>query len=153
MLAKSGLTDFHEWYATSFGSHTPWGDVDSPVLVTMAETALERELSTTIMRGGAKPALRRLAAGGVLTEQGSPGDELYLVLDGVFQVEVDGERVAEVGPGAVLGERAVLEGGMRTATVRALTDARVAVATAEQIDRGALERLASGHHREDAPEP
>ena len=149
LMAKSGLTDFREWYARSFGTHTPWGDEDSPVLVTMAESALERELSGVIMRGAAKPALRRVPSGGLLTEQGAPGDELFLVLDGVFQIEVDGERLAEVGPGAVVGERAILEGGRRTATVRALTECRVAVATGPQIDRGALERLASGHRRED----
>lgn len=150
LAAKSGLTDFREWYAKSFGTHTPWGDEDSPVLVTMAESALERELSAVIMRGGAKPALRRVPSGGVLMEQGAAGDELFLVLDGVFVIEVDGQRVAEVGPGTVIGERAILEGGRRSATVRALTECRVAVATGEQIERAALERLASGHRREDS---
>ena len=153
LQAKSGMIDFENWYATSFGTHTPWGDEDSPVLTTLVETALERQLSTEIMRGGSKPALRRVTAGSALMEQGTPGQELYLVLDGVLQVEVDGERLAEVGPGAVLGERAVLEGGHRTATVRALTDARVAVAPADQIDREALSRLAAGHRREDPDAP
>ena len=37
-----------------------------------------------------------------LTEQGDEGNELYL-LDGVLAVEVDGETVAEIGPGAILG--------------------------------------------------
>ncbi len=150
LVAKSGLTDFREWYAKSFGTHTPWGDEDSPVLIAMAESALERELSTVIMRGGAKPALRRVPSRRVLMEQGEAGDELYLVLDGVLEIEVDGERVAEVGPGAVVGERAILEGGRRSATVRALTECRVAVATGEQIERAALERLASLHRRENS---
>lgn len=106
-------------------------------------------MSTTIMRGGAKPEFRRLAERDTLTEQGDAGSELYLVLDGILAVEVDGESVAEVGPGAILGERAVLEGGRRTSTLRALSPVRVAVATADQIDRKALEELASGHRRED----
>lgn len=148
LVAKSGLTDFREWYATTFGTHTPWGDEDSPVLVAAAESALERDLSAAIMRGGTSPVRRRIPSGTALMEQGVVGEELYLVLDGVFEVEVDGVRVAEVGPGAVVGERAILEGGRRTATVRALTDCRVAVATTDQIDRRALERLASGHHHE-----
>ena len=38
--------------------------------------------------------------------------------------------LAELGPGAILGERAVLEGGRRTATLRAVTPVRVAVARA-----------------------
>ena len=46
---------------------------------------------------------------------------MFLILDGMFVVEVDGEQVAEIGPGAVVGERASLEGGLRTATLRATT--------------------------------
>ena len=37
-------------------------------------------------------------------------------LTGVLVVEVDGEQLAEVGSGSVLGERAVLEEGAHTAT-------------------------------------
>lgn len=149
LVAKSGLTDFREWYDTAFGEHSPWGDYDSPVLVTVAETALERALSAQIMRGGAKPAVKRLNAGDVVVRQGDPGEELFLLLDGVVQVEVDDERIAEAGPGVVIGERAVLEGGRRTATVRALTACKLAVAAADQIDRAALAELSEGHRREE----
>jgi hypothetical protein len=148
LAAKVGLADFKEWWRTSFGKHTPWGDTDSPALVTAVETALERELATSIMRGGAKPAIRKFAAGDVLTEQGQPGDELFLLLDGVLAVEVDGEPLAEVGPGAILGERAILEGGARTSTLRAMTKAKVAVARAGDIDVAALQELSDGHRRE-----
>jgi CRP-like cAMP-binding protein len=48
---------------------------------------------------------------------GEEGRELFLILDGTVDVEVDGDVVAEIGPGAVVGERAPLEGGKRTATV------------------------------------
>jgi hypothetical protein len=149
LAAKAGSIDFKNWYRHAFGRHTPWGDSDTPAFVTAVETALERQLSLTIMRGGAKPELRRLCAGAVLTEQGAPGGELYLVLDGVLAVEVDGTVVAEVGPGAVLGERAILEGGARTSTLRTVTPCRVAVATAEQIEADALLELSAGHHREE----
>jgi hypothetical protein len=149
LVAKSGLTDFKEWSLECFGDHSPWGHKDSPVLVTAVETSLERELSTTIMRGGAKPRKRKLAAGDTLVEQGAEGQDLYLLLDGVLVVEVDGKPVAEVGPGAILGERAVLESGVRTSTLRAATPCRVAVASAEQLDRKALAEVAKGHRRED----
>ena len=89
-------------------------------------------------------------AGKVLTEQGQAGDELYLLLDGVLQVDVDGNVLAELGPGAILGERALLEGGRRTATLRALTKCTVAVAAAENVNRAALEELAKTHRREGA---
>ena len=149
LAAKAGLADFKDWYRTSFGKHTPWGDEDSKAYVTAVETALERQLSTTIMRGGAKPQIRTIKQGAKLTEQGTPGDEMYLLLDGVLDVVVDGDPVAEVGPGAILGERAVLERGTRTATLQALTKCRVAVAAADQLDRAALEAISHGHRREE----
>ncbi len=147
---KSGLTDFRDWYRTSFGKHSPWGDEDSPALVTAVETALERTLSVQLMHGAAKPAIRRLKADEVLVRQGEPGADIYLVLDGVLRVERDGERLAEYGPGAMLGERAHLEGGTRTSTLVAVTACRVASVDASQLDRSALEELAGGHRREDA---
>ena len=53
LTAKSGLIDFKDWAGTAFGTHTPWGDEDSPPLVTEVETALERQLSSVIMHGAA----------------------------------------------------------------------------------------------------
>jgi Cyclic nucleotide-binding domain len=149
VVAKTGLLDFKQWYRKAFGKHSPWGDEDSPALVTAVETALERELSLEIMRGGAKPAIKKLAEGKTLTEQGEPGDEMFLLLDGVVTIEVDGESLGELGPGAVLGERALLEGGVRTCTLRAATKCKVAVARGDQIDRDALAELSTGHRREE----
>lgn len=148
LAAKAGLADFKDWYRTSFGKHTPWGKHDSKAYVTAVETALERQLSSQIMRGGAKPELRSIKKGQPLVSQGDTGDDLFLLLDGVLDVVVDGEPVAEVGPGAILGERAALEGGVRTATLQAVTNCRVAVAASTQIDRAALEALSAGHRRE-----
>jgi hypothetical protein len=147
--SKSGLIDFAEWYRHAFGKHSPWGDEDSPALATAVESALERELSSLVMRGASKPDIKKLKPGKVLMEQGTEGDRLALVLDGVVAVQVDGEPLAELGPGAVVGERAVLEGGKRTATVAAVTKCTVATIPAADVDRDALERLAEGHHRED----
>jgi hypothetical protein len=149
LIAKSGLADFREWLRTAHGQHSPWGHEDSQPLVTVAESALERQLSATIMRGGAKPAVRKLAKGAVLTEQGERGDDIYLLLDGVLSVAVDGTPIGELGPGAVVGERALLEHGRRTATLRAATGCVIATAARDQIDRDSLATLAERHHRED----
>lgn len=146
---KSGMMDFKNWYHHAFGKHSPWGDEDSPALVSEVETALERELAATLMRGGAKPNVQRVKKGAVLVRQGESGGDLFLLLDGLLSVEVDGEAIAEVGPGVVLGERAVLEGGRRTATLRAVTSCRVAVASAEAVDEAALAELSQGHRREE----
>jgi hypothetical protein len=148
---KSALTDESTWMRHSFGERTPWSERDREALVTEVESQVERQLSTDIMRGGAKPEIRRLPNGSLLTRQGDPGDELYLVLDGVAVVEVDGRAVAELGPGAVVGERAILEEGLRTSTVRATTALRVAVARRDAIDVDRLRALAETHRREDQP--
>jgi hypothetical protein len=150
LCAKSGLIDFTQWYRQAFGRHTPWGDSESPALVTEVETALERELSRLIMGGTARPSLRTLKAGETLVRQGEPGDELFLLLDGVLRVDVDGEPLTEIGPGAILGERAALEGGLRTSSLTAVTSCRVAAAVAAQVDPSAMAELATGHRRETA---
>jgi len=149
LAQKSGTVDFKTWYRESHGDNTPWGDEESEALVTAAETALERELSSTLLSGDTKLAKRKLDEGETLVEQGSEGTDLYLLLDGVLGVEVDGEQVAEMGPGTMLGERASLEGGMRTATLRALTPCRVTVIPAELVAEGDLAALATERRRED----
>jgi hypothetical protein len=149
LVQKSGMIDFEEWYRESFGKNTPWGDEDSPAFVTEVESALERELSRSLLREGAASKPRRLDVDETLVEQGDAGTELYLLLDGVLATEVDGETVAEIGPGAILGERAIVEGGNRTATLRAVTLAKVIEVSADQIEPAALEELAGTRRREE----
>jgi len=139
---KSGTVDFKTWYRESHGDQTPWGDEESPAVVAAAESELERALSRQVMQGDTKLDRRKVAAGKTLVEQGHEGDELYLILDGVFAVEVDGEEVAELGPGTIVGERAALVGHTRTATLRARTKARVAAVPADALDQSALATLA-----------
>jgi hypothetical protein len=141
--AKSGTIDFKAWYREAHGERTPWGDEESDAFVTAAESALERGISRELMAGKMISERRTLDPDETLVEQGAPGDELYLVLDGVLVVEIDGEEVAEIGPGAIVGEKALLEGGTRTATLRARTRGRVAVIPAELVDRQELEDLAA----------
>jgi hypothetical protein len=147
LVEKSGTVDFKTWYREAHGENTPWGDEESEAFVTHAESALERELSSEIMQSGAKLERKTLDIDETLVEQGEEGNELFLLVDGVLVAEVDGEEVAEIGPGAILGERALLEGGKRTATLRSRTRARVAVIPADLISRAAMEELAVGRSR------
>jgi hypothetical protein len=149
LVEKSGMIDFAEWYKKSHGKNTPWGEEDSPAMTTAVESELERELSTSIMREGKKLERRQLKEGDALVTEGEEGGELFLLLDGVVDIEVNGDQVAEIGPGALLGERALLEGGKRTATIRAKTALRVAVVPADAIDESALPELAASHRREE----
>ncbi len=148
LAEKSGLADFEDWYRESFGPYTPWGDRDSPALVTAVESALERRLSEQVMAEGQEAKFRKLREGTTLVREGETGSAIYLVLDGVLAVEREGKRLAEYGPGAMLGERAHLEGGKRSSTLVAVTNCRVASVEADQLDQTALDELAKGHRRE-----
>ena len=149
LVEKVALTRSQLWTKTVFGSHTPWGGEEQIPEVAAPETRLERSLSESIMQGATKPAVRRLAAGDFLFHQADEATSVALVLDGIFEVRVDGKAVGKVGPGTVVGERAGLEGGRRTATLCAVTDARVGELAASALDADALGELALGHHRED----
>lgn len=149
LVQKSGTVDFKTWYRESHGERTPWGDEESPAVVAAAETELERRLSRELIGGGEKVGRRRLEVDETLVEQGETGEDLYVILDGVLAVEVDGDVVAEIGPGAVVGERAVLEEGTRTATLRARTQARVAVVPGSALAPSELEALAAGRRQEE----
>jgi len=87
-------------------------------------------------------------AGQMLIERGKPGTGLYVVVEGQIVVEAP-EGTRELGPGSVLGERALLsEDGTRTARVRALTHGVVVAVDRAEVDRlcaedpGFAERLA-----------
>jgi CRP-like cAMP-binding protein len=84
-----------------------------------------------------------------LLGKATPGSRFSCSSTGWWSVEAGGNVLAELGPGAVVGECARLEGGLRTATLTAVTPIRVAEAVADQIDRSALERLSEGHRRQE----
>jgi MFS family permease len=76
-------------------------------------------------------AVERLAAGLVpfsapaateLMKQGDPGDRFIVIATGEIDVIVDGNVIHRLGPGAGVGEIALLRRSPRTATVRAVTD-------------------------------
>jgi hypothetical protein len=149
LLQKSALTRNQVWARTVFGTHTPWGGEDEAPEVAEPETRLERALADRIMQD-AQPTIRTMRPGDFLFRQNEQAASVVLVLDGVFEVRVDGRVVGQVGPGGVVGERAPLEGGRRTADVQATTDTRVAEVPAGAIEIEQLSELALGHHREDA---
>jgi hypothetical protein len=147
LVEKSGVIDFDKWYREAHEQNTPWGSEDSPAIVTAVETALERDLSLEIMRGGEKRRPHGFSDGDVIVEQGDAGEDsniVYLILDGILEVVIDGEVVAELGPGAIVGERAHLENGARTATLRAKTPGKLIGVPAEELNREALEQVAAG---------
>jgi linoleoyl-CoA desaturase len=81
-----------------------------------------------------------VAASQAIVTQGDAPDGLYVLLDGTAAVEVQTEDgsslvLAEIGPGAVFGEQALIGGGRRNATVRVRARVRCAMVPGEPFLR------------------
>jgi hypothetical protein len=144
--AESAEVDYPRWLEEASPEHTPWGTEDSVPFVTTAESALEHHLASRIM--ASKPKVQTIPDGTVLTRQGEGDNTIFLLLNGVLDVEIDGHTVAEVGPGAIVGERASLE-GRRSATLVARTTCRIITLDPSSLTEADREQIAAGHHRED----
>jgi CRP/FNR family transcriptional regulator, cyclic AMP receptor protein len=71
--------------------------------------------------------------GRVLTTQGRSGSEFFLVRSGTASCLIDGEPVAEFGPGDFFGELALLGQTPRTATVTADGDMELIVFSSREF--------------------
>ncbi len=117
--------------------------------------------SDEIDRLAAKLRPFHASAGDVLMRQGERGDDVLLIRAGEIDAvreDAFGERpLARLGPGAILGEIAVLTGSPRTATVRARTDVDALAIPGEDVraivkrHRGLLEQVRSVMQARHAP--
>lgn len=103
---------------------------------------LPEDLTRALLAGS---SIRHLKPGQVLFWAGDPGDGLYRVEDGILKVTVGAASGAErilaiLGPGAIVGDLAVLDGRPRSATVTALRDCSVRF-----VSRSAFESLSADH--------
>jgi CRP-like cAMP-binding protein len=62
---------------------------------------------------------RRFSAGDELTSQGGGAAGFFVVESGTATVTVDGDERRTLGPGDYYGEIALIDGGVRTATITA----------------------------------
>jgi CRP/FNR family cyclic AMP-dependent transcriptional regulator len=96
------------------------------------------ELLSTVplFSGCSKKELRQIASiadeidlhsGKVLTRQGAPGREFFVLLDGTVDVVRDGKQVNTLGAGEFFGELALVSNIPRTATVTATSEIRALV--------------------------
>ncbi len=72
---------------------------------------------------------RRCQQGEVIVTQGEPGQEMYIVCDGLVEVSVADagrgaapKKVVNLGRGQVFGEMALVDHGPRSGTVRAVAE-------------------------------
>jgi CRP-like cAMP-binding protein len=94
----------------------------------MVLSGLPAEEQGLLLAGMRRQVFRR---GEVVFRQGDPGVWLHVVLEGHFKVVVTAESGDEVvlnilGPGDLIGELALLDGGPRSATVISLAGGRTA---------------------------
>lgn len=76
-----------------------------------------------------------LKSGKVLTRQGGPGREFFVLVEGSAEIERDGKCIETLGPGEFFGELALLCERPRTATITAVSPVRVLVLTATNFKR------------------
>jgi voltage-gated potassium channel len=70
---------------------------------------------------------RSTSAGVRLIGEGAAGYSFFVLVDGSAEVTIDGEKVAELGPGDFFGELAILGDGYRSATVTMSSPGKVLV--------------------------
>ena len=112
--------------------------------------ALRRDAKIELLKriplfsGCSKSELRALASsadeldlreGTILTREGRPGREFFVLISGTAQVTKDGKEIAELGAGQWLGEIALLTNAPRTATVTATSAVDVLVITDRSFRR------------------
>jgi CRP-like cAMP-binding protein len=67
--------------------------------------------------------------GKTLIEEGDRGREFFVIVEGEVEVRRKGRKIATLGPGAFVGEMALLSHAPRSATVTAVTPLRILVIT------------------------
>ena len=87
----------------------------------------ERRFASQLLTTVAVPA------GTLLAQEGTRGDEFFVVLEGNVEVYRDGAAIATRGPGSPLGEISLLEGGPRTATLIAKTPVSILVSSKQEF--------------------
>jgi NADH dehydrogenase len=117
----SGLPAWLLWRAVYLSKFPGWERKVRILADWLLHTCLPRDI-TQVRIFNADPVSREhFEAGQTLFNQQDFGDKVYFVVSGEAEVFCDGQLVATVGPGSVIGEIALLSDRPRSATVRART--------------------------------
>ena len=85
-------------------------------------------------------------AGNEVVQEGSPGHEFFLILDGEASVKRGKRKIATLGAGSYFGEMALLDRGPRTATIVAESDLRLVVLGQREF-MGLLDQVPALSHK------
>ncbi|MBI4863160.1 MAG: cyclic nucleotide-binding domain-containing protein, partial [Candidatus Riflebacteria bacterium] len=80
------------------------------------------------------------APGDVIVQQGESAGALYIIMKGSVSVEVDLRRIVVLGQTEFFGEMALLDRGVRSATVRSLEPTELLVLSADEFNEYLEER-------------
>ncbi|MGD8929799.1 MAG: cyclic nucleotide-binding domain-containing protein [Lysobacterales bacterium] len=81
-------------------------------------------------------ALEAYPAGSVIIEEGAEGSLMYVVVEGEVTISLKDTEIAVVRPGEMVGEMALINADLRSATVTAKTDCKLA-----PIDQASFESM------------
>ncbi|MEO6123253.1 MAG: cyclic nucleotide-binding domain-containing protein [Ilumatobacteraceae bacterium] len=85
-------------------------------------------------------------AGTVLAKQDEEGFDAFVVLSGAVAIKRNRRMVCEVGAGSIIGELAIIDHGLRTATATCVTDCEILVLSRGSF-RGTVERVPALQHK------
>lgn len=77
--------------------------------------------------------IQQFRAGTSIFTEGTPGDVMYVILDGTVDVRVRNHLIETLGPGEIVGEMALIDSQARSATAIAKSDCRLAMVDEEQF--------------------
>ena len=66
-------------------------------------------------------------AGSVIAAEGAEGSHMYVVMTGEVTISINDRAMATVMPGEIVGEMALINSNIRSATITAKTDCRLAL--------------------------
>jgi CRP/FNR family transcriptional regulator, cyclic AMP receptor protein len=81
--------------------------------------------------------------GSLIAAQGTSGEDFFIIADGFVEVSVQNQSqtqsrvLVNLGPGQLIGEMAIVDHGLRSATVRTISE----ICTVYRIEGAAFEKL------------
>jgi CRP-like cAMP-binding protein len=118
----------------------------------MAETFFSMFKPEEIARISASGTRVTLPEGWAPISEKTTADKAYVILNGTVSVRQHGKEIAQLGPGDIMGEAAIVNHSLRTASLVALTPLELIHFTSDQLSRlnvempsfhEALEKVAS----------
>ena len=101
----------------------------------MAETFFSLFEPEEIAKISASGTRVNLPEGWAPISESTTADKAYVILNGTVSVRQHGKEIAQLGPGDIMGEAAIVNHSLRTASLVALTPLELIHFTADQLSR------------------